>query len=92
MPRDDLTEAVGQLLDAAETTAPEELIARAEAVRDRVEAALCEGRDIGLLNDAVVSVLLCARARQRGEAERMEECLEMGRLFLAAGTATGGND
>ncbi len=89
MPKGQLTEAVRELLDAAPTTAPETLMARAEELRARIEEAALGGEDVGLLNDAVVSVSLYARARQRGEAERAEECLEMGRLFLAAAQTTG---
>jgi len=86
-----LVEAVRELLDAAPTTPAEELLARAEALRAEVEGALFEGTDVGLLNDAVVSVILYARAAQRGETEQAEECLEQAGLFLAAASAAGEN-
>jgi len=86
-PTAELIEAVRELLDAAETTAPEELAARAETLRARVEEALFGADDaeaMGLLNDAVVSVVLYARAAQQGDVGKAEECLEQARLFLAA--------
>jgi len=83
----ELLEAVRDLLDAAQTTAPEELITRAETLRARIEEALFGANDaeaLGLLNDAVVSALLHSRAVRQGDAERAEECLEQARLFAKA--------
>ncbi|MBM3475143.1 MAG: hypothetical protein FJX75_17920 [Armatimonadetes bacterium] len=90
-PTAELLQAVRDLLDAAPTTAPEELAARAEALRARVEEALfgADGAEaLGLLNDAVVSIILHARAVRQGDAERAEECLEQAGLFLAAARAS----
>jgi hypothetical protein len=90
-PTAELIEAVRELLDAAPTTAPEELAARAEALRERVEEALFGADDaeaLGLLNDAVVSAILYARAAEEGDGGRAEECLEQAGLFLAAARAS----
>jgi len=90
-PTVELIEAARELLDAAPTTAPEELAARSEALRARVEEALSGGEDpeaVGLLNDAVVSVILYTRAAEQGDTARAEECLEQARLFLAAARAS----
>jgi len=90
-PTAELLQAVRDLLDAARTSAPDELAARAEALRARVEEAVFGADDpelLGLLNDAVVSVILYVRAAQEGDAGRAEECLEQARLFLAAARAS----
>jgi hypothetical protein len=85
--------AVRDLVAAIPATAPGEVATRAEALRAQIEEALFGGADpeaMGLLNDAVVSLILYARAAQSGDADRAQECLEQARLFLAA---TGdGND
>jgi hypothetical protein len=91
MPHSDLAQAAEDLLNAAPAITPVELITRAEALRTCIEEALFEGGDpeaTGLLNDAVVSLILHARAAQQSDPTRAEECLEQATLFLAAGTAT----
>ncbi len=86
----DIGEVIGQaraLIVGARAADTSALRSQADALRDDVEELLFEGEHLeacGLLSDALASVLLWARARDRGDVDRAGDYLEQAGLFADA--------
>jgi len=81
----EVRELVGQAGRLSHAAA-EEVARQAEGLRARIEEGMLGGdaEVLGLLNEAVVAMVLWARAVERADEVRADEYGEQARLFVAA--------